>query len=101
MPKQSATPSNNVYDTQNEKIELFFKSLKNKPIVEQKQKLGDRLFPKVKTADKNLRMKIQANKITIIFLEINDLHELAHSMNDPDIFKVKFEAAVTKITAAK
>ncbi|CAG8691560.1 228_t:CDS:2, partial [Ambispora gerdemannii] len=101
LPKQSATPSNNVYDAQHEEIEVFLESLKNKPIVEQKQKLGDRLFPKVKTAVKNLRTKVQANKITIILLDTNDLRELAHSMNDPDIFKVKFEAAVAKITAAK
>ncbi|CAG8644086.1 7306_t:CDS:1, partial [Ambispora gerdemannii] len=49
----------------------------------------------------NLRMKVQANKVTIILLDTNDLRELAHSMNDPDIFKVKVGAAVAKIIADK
>ncbi|CAG8661048.1 6137_t:CDS:1, partial [Ambispora gerdemannii] len=65
IPKQSATLSDNVYDTQHEEIELFLESLKNK----------------------KRRLKLL------------DLRELAHSMNNPDIFKVKVEAAVAKITA--
>ncbi|CAG8598878.1 12990_t:CDS:2 [Ambispora gerdemannii] len=97
MPEQSVTPSNSVYDAQHEEIDIFLESIKNKPILEQKQKLGDRLFPKVKATVKSLGMKAQASKVTIILLDTDDLRELAHSMNDPDRFKVKVEAAVAKI----
>ncbi|CAG8586006.1 9848_t:CDS:2 [Ambispora gerdemannii] len=99
IPEQSVTPSNGVHDTQHEEIELFLESLKNKPTLEQKQKLGDKLFPKVKATVKSLGMKAQASKVTIILLDTDDLRELAHSMNDPERFKVKVEAAVAKIAS--
>jgi polyadenylate-binding protein len=40
--------SNGVQSPEYKEIEEFMETLKNKPINEQKQKLGDRLFPKVK-----------------------------------------------------
>ncbi|CAG8685207.1 9491_t:CDS:2, partial [Ambispora gerdemannii] len=75
-----------------EQIELFLESLKNKPIVKQKQKLVIGSSQKLKPSSKILERRLK-------LLDTNDLRELAHSMNDPNIFKVKVEAAVTKITA--
>lgn len=40
--------SNGIQTPEYKEIEEFMEALKNKPIHEQKQKLGDRLFPKVK-----------------------------------------------------
>jgi len=72
--------------------------LNTKPINEQKQKLGDRLFPKVKSL--GLKSAI-ASKVTINLLDTDDLHELAHSMNDQEKFRQKVSAAAEKIGVPK
>ncbi|CAG8556907.1 149_t:CDS:2 [Diversispora eburnea] len=98
-PEVPPVVSNNVHDfAAYEEIEKFIESVKNKPIHEQKQKLGDRLFPKVKS----LGLKsAQASKVTINLLDTDDLRELAHSMNDLEKFRQKVNAAAEKVVTSK
>ncbi|CAG8614646.1 12058_t:CDS:2 [Acaulospora morrowiae] len=92
----SETP-NGVHSAAYEEIEQFIEGLKNKPLHEQKQKLGNRLFPLVK----NLGLKSgTASKVTINLLDTDDLRELAHSMNEPEKFRQRVLAA-EKIVSAK
>ncbi|CAG8458504.1 1021_t:CDS:2 [Acaulospora colombiana] len=92
----SETP-NGVRSAAYEEAEQFIESLKNKPIHEQKQRLGSRLFPKVK--DLGLKSAI-ASKVTINLLDTDDLRELAHSMYDKDKLRQKV-ANAEKIVSAK
>lgn len=86
--------SNGIQTPEYKEIEEFMEALKNKPIHEQKQKLGDRLFPKVKSL--GLKSAI-ASKVTINLLDTDDLRELAHSMNDTEKFRQKVAAAAEKV----
>ncbi|RIA86821.1 hypothetical protein C1645_828697, partial [Glomus cerebriforme] len=70
---------------QYKEIEEFMETLKNKPLNEQKQKLGERLFPKIKSAI--------ASKVAINLLDTNNLYKLAHSMNDKEKFQQMVIAA--------
>ncbi|CAG8557460.1 11357_t:CDS:2 [Paraglomus occultum] len=93
MTENHYNPNDPLY----EETEQFLRMLEQKPVVEQKQKLGDKLFPKVK----NLGLKsAQASKVTINLLDTDDLRELAHSMNDPVKFKNKVNAAIIKVSLA-
>lgn len=65
----------------------FVDSLQGRPIHEQKQKLGDRLFKVVK----GFGVK-NAPKITIHLLDTEDLRALAHMMNQPDVLRKKVDA---------
>ncbi|CAG8623443.1 24494_t:CDS:2 [Dentiscutata erythropus] len=85
-------------DSARDEIEQFMESIKNKPLLEQKQKLGARLFPKVK--EFNLKSAV-ASKVTISLLDSYDLRDLAHSMNDPEKFKQRVTAASEKIGVSK
>uniref|UniRef100_A0A1D1Y7I4 Polyadenylate-binding protein 1 n=1 Tax=Anthurium amnicola TaxID=1678845 RepID=A0A1D1Y7I4_9ARAE len=93
-----AVVSNGNQTPEYKEIEDFMETLKSKPINEQKQKLGDRLFPKVKSL--GLKSAI-ASKVTINLLDTDDLHELAHSMNDQEKFQQKVSAAAAKIGNSK
>ncbi|CAJ0745296.1 18530_t:CDS:10, partial [Entrophospora sp. SA101] len=73
-----------------DEIQQFMDSIKFKPVHERKQKLGDRLFRKVKSLGLKSAM---ASKVTINLLDTDDLYELAHSMNDNDKFREKVAAA--------
>ncbi|CAG8627191.1 9764_t:CDS:2 [Cetraspora pellucida] len=95
---QLVDQSNYVRDSAYEETEQFMDSIKSKPIHEQKQKLGARLFPKVKVF--NLKSGI-ASKVTISLLDSYDLRDLAHSMNDPEKFKQRVMAASEKVGASK
>lgn len=86
--------SNGIQTPEYKEIEEFMETLKHKPIHEQKQKLGDRLFPKVKSL--GLKSAI-ASKVTINLLDTDDLRELAHSMNDTEKFRQKVAAAAEKV----
>ncbi|GES88513.1 polyadenylate-binding protein, cytoplasmic and nuclear [Rhizophagus clarus] len=86
-----AVASNGIQTPEYKEIEEFMETLKHKPIHEQKQKLGDRLFPKVKSL--GLKSAI-ASKVTINLLDTDDLRELAHSMNDQEKFRQKFDIFV-------
>ncbi|RIA83287.1 hypothetical protein C1645_861108 [Glomus cerebriforme] len=89
---------NGIHSPEYKKIEEFMETLKNKPIHEQKQQLGNELFPKVK----NLNFKSSiASKITVKLLETDDLHELAHSMNDKDKFQQKILNALRKLSSQR
>ncbi|KAI9281210.1 hypothetical protein BC943DRAFT_134918 [Umbelopsis sp. AD052] len=68
-------------------IDKFLDSIKEKPIHEQKQQLGDRLFPLVKATGTK-----QAPKVTIRLLDTIDLRELAHLMYDQELLASKVEA---------
>ncbi|KAI8580201.1 hypothetical protein K450DRAFT_238641 [Umbelopsis ramanniana AG] len=68
-------------------IDKFLDSIKEKPIHEQKQQLGDRLFPLVKATGTK-----QAPKVTIRLLDTIDLRELAHLMYDQELLAGKVEA---------
>ncbi|KAG2177175.1 hypothetical protein INT43_007832 [Umbelopsis isabellina] len=70
-----------------EDIDKFLDSMQDKPIHEQKQQLGDRLFPLVKATGTK-----QAPKITIRLLDTIDLRELAHLMYDQRSLASKVEA---------
>ncbi|KAG9304381.1 hypothetical protein G9A89_019943 [Geosiphon pyriformis] len=84
------TQSNGAHDSDYDIIERFLDSIKQKPDLEKKQKLGNLLFPKVKATLKSLGMKgAQATKLTIVLLDTNELRPLAHSMNDVEEFKKK------------
>ncbi|CAG8542743.1 1762_t:CDS:2 [Gigaspora rosea] len=85
-------------DSAYEETEQFMESLKTKPLHEQKQKLGARLFPKVK--EFNLKSAV-ASKVTINLLDTYELRDLAHSMNNPEQFKQRVTAASEKISASK
>jgi len=85
-------------DSAYEETEQFMESLKTKPLHEQKQKLGARLFPKVK--EFNLKSAV-ASKVTISLLDTYELRDLAHSMNNPELFKQRVTAASEKISASK
>ncbi|CAG8543332.1 9561_t:CDS:2 [Paraglomus brasilianum] len=94
MTENHYNPNDPLY----EETEQFLRMLEQKPVVEQKQKLGDKLFPKVK----NLGLRsAQASKVTINLLDTDDLRALAHSMNDPVKFKAKVDAAIVKVTLNK
>ncbi|RHZ75393.1 hypothetical protein Glove_214g46 [Diversispora epigaea] len=98
-PEKPIVSNGNAHDfAAYEEIENFINSVKNKPIHEQKQKLGDRLFPKVKSL--GLR-SAQASKVTINLLDTDDLRELAHSMNDLEKFRQKVTAATEKVVPNK
>ncbi|CAG8752066.1 16747_t:CDS:1, partial [Racocetra fulgida] len=86
-------PNAYVRDSAYEETEQFMESLKGKPLHEQKQRLGARLFPKVKVF--NLKSGI-ASKVTINLLDSYDLKDLAHSMNDPEKFRQRVMAASEK-----
>ncbi|RIA86814.1 hypothetical protein C1645_778700 [Glomus cerebriforme] len=88
---------NKVHSPEYKEIEEFMETLKNKPINEQKQKLGDRLYPKVKS---HCLKNAIAIKVTINLLDTNDLYELAHSMNDKDKFQ-QMVIAATKVVSSK
>ncbi|RIA86816.1 hypothetical protein C1645_878438 [Glomus cerebriforme] len=82
---------------QYKEIEKFMETLKNKPLNEQKQKLGDRLFPKIK----NLGLKsATASKVTIKLLDTDDLYELAYSMDDKEKLQ-QMVIAATKVIQSK
>ncbi|RIA95269.1 hypothetical protein C1645_493582 [Glomus cerebriforme] len=87
-----------IHSPEYKEIEEFMETLKNKPMNEQKQKLGDRLFPRVKSL--GLKSAI-ASKVTINLLDTDDLYELAHSMNDQEKFKQKVSAAAAKVVPNK
>jgi len=93
-----AVVSNGIQTPEYKEIEDFMETLKHKPINEQKQKLGDRLFPKVKSL--GLKSAI-ASKVTINLLDTDDLRELAHSMNDQEKFRQKVAAAAEKVVPSK
>jgi len=80
------------YDSKYIDTEAFVNSLMQKPVHERKQKLGDKLFPMVKS----LGIK-NAPKVTIKLLDTEELRELAHSMNDLEKFRQKVEAAATSL----
>ncbi|CAI2192513.1 9457_t:CDS:2, partial [Funneliformis geosporum] len=93
-----ASVSNGIHTPEYKEIEEFMDNLRSKPIHEQKQKLGDRLFPKVK----GIGLKsATASKVTINLLDTDNLRELAHSMNDPEKFKEKVAAAAKKVVPSK
>ncbi len=52
-----ASVSNGIHTPEYKEIEEFMDHLKSKPLHEQKQKLGDRLFPKVKVIIWSLNMQ--------------------------------------------
>ncbi|CAJ0869405.1 1464_t:CDS:2 [Entrophospora sp. SA101] len=79
-----------------DEIQQFMDSIKFKPVHERKQKLGDRLFRKVKSLGLKSAM---ASKVTINLLDTDDLYELAHSMNDNDKFREKVAAAERAVNA--
>jgi len=93
-----AVVSNGMQTPEYKEIEDFMEALKTKPVHEQKQKLGDRLFPKVKSL--GLKSAI-ASKVTINLLDTDDLRELAHSMNDQEKFRQKVAAAAEKVVPSK
>jgi len=68
-------------------IDKFLDSIKDKPIHEQKQQLGDRLFPLVKATGTK-----QAPKVTIRLLDTIDLRELAHLMYNQEVLTSKVQA---------
>jgi len=93
-----ASISNGIHTPEYKEIEDFMDNLRNKPIHEQKQKLGDRLFPKVKSIGLK---SATASKVTINLLDTDNLRELAHSMNDPEKFREKVAAAAKKVVSSK
>lgn len=67
--------------------DAFIDGMQDKPIQDQKQKLGDQLFKKIKS----FGIK-GAPKITIALLDSEDLRSLAHLVNSyPDILREKVE----------
>ncbi|CAO3613292.1 unnamed protein product [Mucor hiemalis] len=68
----------------NEEIETFLASLKGLEPHEQKQLLGDRLFPLVKSTGVK-----GAPRITILLLDSVPLHQLAYTMYDKENLKQK------------
>ncbi|RIA86820.1 hypothetical protein C1645_878440 [Glomus cerebriforme] len=82
---------------QYKETEEFMETLKNKPFNEQQQKLGDRLFLKIK--DLGLKSAV-ASKVTINLLDTNDLYKLAHYMNDKETLQQMVTAA-TKVVQSK
>ncbi|RUS15201.1 hypothetical protein BC937DRAFT_92759 [Endogone sp. FLAS-F59071] len=73
-------------------IEKFLTSIEDKSLSEKKQKLGDRLFPKVK--DTGVK---HAPKVTIRLLDTIDLRELAHLMYDPNRLKERVDLASSSL----
>ncbi|KAI8377560.1 uncharacterized protein BYT42DRAFT_546237 [Radiomyces spectabilis] len=70
-------------------VNRLLSSLEGKPVHEQKQQLGDQLFPLVKATGVK-----HAPKITIRLLDTLDLRELAHIMHCKPILKEKVDEAL-------
>ncbi|KAI9259347.1 hypothetical protein BY458DRAFT_517108 [Sporodiniella umbellata] len=77
-----ATDHKKELDTKKLEIENFLKSLKDLSLYEQKQMLGDKLFPLVKATGVK-----QAPRVTICLLDSIVLEELAHLMYDQQQLK--------------
>jgi hypothetical protein len=74
LPKMTEN-HNNQNDPQYEETEIFLRMLELKPVIERKQKLGDRLFPKVKVrcstyqrANLKFSKTLVLNRITCPFI---------------------------------
>ncbi|OZJ05866.1 hypothetical protein BZG36_00932 [Bifiguratus adelaidae] len=87
--------TNGTKESRNKEIEEFLSSIEDKPIHEQKQQLGDRLFPLVKATGVK-----QSPKITIRLLDTVDLRELAYIMHEPEKLKVHVDEASTAFNKA-
>ncbi|KAI8879391.1 hypothetical protein K501DRAFT_336108 [Backusella circina FSU 941] len=74
------------------KVESLIASFEGKPLHEQKQLLGDQLFPLVKATGTK-----QAPKVTICLLDTVDLYELASIMYNGPVLKRRVEDAFASI----
>ncbi|KAI8334634.1 hypothetical protein BC941DRAFT_431731 [Chlamydoabsidia padenii] len=74
-------------------IALFVESIKGLSLIQQKQHLGDLLFPYVKATGTK-----QASKVTIHLLDTQPLEQLAYSMHSMDLLKPLVDKAILTLT---
>ncbi|CAO3647591.1 unnamed protein product [Cunninghamella blakesleeana] len=99
-PVMSSSTSNIVTDIvdmndfdQHQFISRFVESMKNLSVIQQKQQLGDLLFPYVKATGVK-----QASKVTIQLLDTQPLDKLAYSMHSLDLLKPMVDKASNTLT---
>ncbi|KAI9484557.1 hypothetical protein BDB00DRAFT_129765 [Zychaea mexicana] len=73
-------------------IDKFLASIEGLPLTQQKEKLGDQLFPHVKATGVR-----HAPKITVRLLDTIPLDELARTMHDKVALKTRVDAAVASL----
>ncbi|KAI9274319.1 hypothetical protein BDA99DRAFT_532968 [Phascolomyces articulosus] len=73
-------------------IDQLLMSLEGLPLTQQKEKLGDRLFPYVKATGVK-----HAPKVTVRLLDTIPLDELARTMHDQVVLKTKVDVAVASL----